>query len=108
MPRNRGRKDNNQRGIEKALGQIPGVTFHDTSGQGRGFPDLVVGYRGKTFLFEIKNEEWSIALTKDEKIWHNSWTGHVETVTNLNQILKAIGICQIRNSQSGGALGTQL
>lgn len=45
---------------------------------GDGVPDLMVGYRGKTILMEIKNPEQPPSkqkLTPDQVLWHDRWRG---------------------------------
>jgi hypothetical protein len=68
-----GRVDLTQNDAVKRLRQI-GASVTVTSQLGAGFPDLVVGFRGRTFLIEMKtgNEP----LTQAEKDWHAKWSGH--------------------------------
>jgi len=47
------RTDNTHAPIREALRQV-GATVLDTHTLGEGFPDLVVGYRHRTFLIECK------------------------------------------------------
>lgn len=56
------------------LGLFPGITVWDTHDVGGGFPDIVVGFRGKTYLFELKGDPPK--LTASEKQWHSIWKGH--------------------------------
>jgi hypothetical protein len=46
--------DSNQAAVTLALRQI-GASVAITSMVGFGFPDLVVGYRGRNFLLELKD-----------------------------------------------------
>jgi Holliday junction resolvase len=48
------RRDLNQSAIVRAL-RDAGATVVITADVGGGFPDLVVGWRGKTYLVEVKN-----------------------------------------------------
>ena len=72
--RRAGRVDLTQSDAVKRLRQI-GASVAVTSQLGGGFPDLVVGFRGRTLLVEMKtgNEP----LTQAEKDWHAKWSGHV-------------------------------
>jgi Holliday junction resolvase len=48
------RRDLNQSAIVRVL-RDAGATVVITADMGGGFPDLVVGWRGKTYLVEVKN-----------------------------------------------------
>lgn len=81
--------DDNQKELVKQLRQI-GCSVAITSMVGRGFPDIVVGYRGVNYLFEIKDENKPPSkrkLTPDELEWHNVWKGSVHVVKCFNDCL---------------------
>ena len=89
----RHRSDNNQRDIVDGLRKA-GVSVFVTSNIGIGFPDLVAGLRGKTFLLEVKNPDVSLAkraLTPDEDKFHSGWRGHVRIVHSMEEALAAVG-----------------
>jgi hypothetical protein len=69
--------DTSQKAIVDGLRQI-GASVHVTSGVGKGFPDLVVGWRGKTFLLECK--KGNDKLNQMQQDWHAVWAGHVAVV----------------------------
>lgn len=76
------RIDDNQNSIVSKLRQI-GCSVAITSAVGKGFPDIVVGYKGRNFMFEIKdgNKPPSARkLTNDERKWHDDWRGKVHVV----------------------------
>lgn len=86
--------DANQKQIVTDLRTIPGVTV------AVGHDDLLVGYRGHTFWLEIKNEKnlskktgqvRLSAVKESQQRLKESWTGHYQIVTSLNEILKEIG-----------------
>ena len=61
--------------------------------------DILVGYRGKTFWFEIKdpgktlkqNGEWKAGALKDSQIkLCNEWQGHYKVVHSFEQIVEEI------------------
>ena len=90
------RIDKNQQDIVKTLRTIPGVTVavnHD---------DILVGYRGKTSWFEIKNpdktnrngEVFRSALKPSQIKLLQEWTGHYRVVTTLDEILCDIGVTE--------------
>lgn len=71
------RTDLNQQSIVNALRQI-GALVVDTSMVGNGFPDLVVGWRGETYLIECKNGDRAPSarkLTSDQQIFLAGWAG---------------------------------
>jgi hypothetical protein len=85
--------DSNQAEIVEALRGIPGCTVAITSAVGGGFPDLLVGYRGFNFCFEIKDPTKPTAdqsLTDDQKKWHANWRGQVTTVYGVLDIINFI------------------
>jgi hypothetical protein len=87
--------DANQPDIVKALRKINGVTVelnHD---------DILVGYQGKTFWFEIKTPDCVSKKTglilesekKDsQKRLEKEWRGHYRIVSNVDEILSDIGL----------------
>lgn len=86
--RRRCRVDTNQSEIVAALRGI-GATVAPTHMVGHGFPDIVVGFRGANFLFEIKSgDRWK--LTSDEWDWHQEWSGSVDVVTSPDQAIELV------------------
>lgn len=82
--------DGNQSEIVECLREIPGVKVAITSAVGEGFGDIVVGYRGFNFMFEIKDPSKPKAdqeLTPDQKKFHSEWTGQVQKVHSLKEII---------------------
>lgn len=76
------RVDDNQKAVVKFL-RDHGVTVAVTSGMGKGFPDLVCGYKGRNILLELKdgNKQLSAqALTPEQRIWHFDWKGQIDVV----------------------------
>ncbi len=83
------RVDANQRAIVKALRAV-GATVEHLHQLGQGTPDLLVGYRQKTFILEVKTATGQ--LTEDQKLWHRIWQGlPVAVVCSAEQAFKAIG-----------------
>jgi len=83
------RVDVNQPTIVAAI-QGLGWTVQHLHTLGRGCPDIVVGARGKNYLFEIKNPEYDSKLTADEQEWHDSWTGQVAVVEMIEDVLEVV------------------
>ena len=72
------RLDANQAEIVSALRMI-GASVYDTSAVGRGFPDLVVGFRGRTLLIECKDgakRPSARKLTPEQVEFQVGWRGH--------------------------------
>jgi len=94
MPRYSAKTDTNQAAIVAALRSLPGVTVavnHD---------DILVGYQGRTYWYEIKNPDAVSKRTgkvresekKDsQKILENTWTGHYKIVSTFMEILVDFG-----------------
>lgn len=96
MSKNRysARTDKNQKDIVAALRSIPGVTVVT------GMDDILVGYKGLTYWYEIKNPDTvkknglvsESKIKKSQKRLKNEFTGHYIIVYSLDQILKDLGI----------------
>ena len=78
------RIDDNQKQIVRFLRE-KGVSVTVTSATGRGFPDLVRGYKGRNILLEPKDGAKPVSaqnLTPEQRIWHYDWKGQVAVVNN--------------------------
>jgi len=89
------RIDDNQNDIVAALRKA-GATVRVIS-QGEGIPDLLVGFRGETILFEVKdgNKPPSArTLTPAEKKFFDEWEGGlcviVKSVEDALELLEGI------------------
>jgi hypothetical protein len=94
VPKFAARVDANQPGIVAGL-RAAGCTVAPAHAVGRGFPDLVVGYRGCTYLLEVKDGDKPPSarkLTPAQVDWHGEWRGHMAVVCNLAEALDAVGI----------------
>jgi hypothetical protein len=82
--------DTNQQAIVDDLRRIPGCTVAITSAVGKGFPDLVVGYRGHNLLVELKDPTKPKAdqkLTPEQVKFHAEWSGQVLTAYSFMDVL---------------------
>lgn len=79
--------DTSQREIVRALRDI-GASVQITSMVGKGFPDLVVGWRGRSFLLECKTG--ADKLNAMQRDWHATWAGHVAIVRTPEEAQLAI------------------
>ena len=85
------RVDKNQLGtIREFERAMPDASVFDASACGEGFPDLVVGWRGKNYLFEVKNPDVRPSdrrLTEPQEAFHGSWQGQVHVVHSAAEML---------------------
>ena len=72
----RNRTDNNQADIVRDLRTI-GATVLDLSQVGFGCPDILVGFRRRNFLVEIKNPDTYGKLSDDQNEFHDAWRGEI-------------------------------
>jgi hypothetical protein len=85
------RVDNNQPEIVRQLREIGATVDPCYSQIGSGRPDIIVGYHGINFLFEIKDPAQPPSkrrLTPEEGIWHAEWTGQVAVIETVDDALK--------------------
>ena len=88
--RNTPRKvDANQAEIVDALKSI-GCLIADMSAVGRGFPDLLVSFRGKLLLLEVKNPKARGKLNKLQQEWHEQWRGQAAVVYSIEEALQVV------------------
>lgn len=87
--------DANQEKVVEALRAV-GASVQTLAAIGKGVPDLLVGYQGKTFLFEIKDGSKSPSerrLTEDQLKWHGAWRGGpLAVVDGPDAALRMLGI----------------
>lgn len=88
----RGKVDRNQPAIVRAL-RNAGATVQSLAEIGGGCPDLLVGFRGKNFVMEVKDGDAKPSqrrLTDDEVKWHVNWNGDVRVVTCVEEAVIAL------------------
>jgi hypothetical protein len=81
--------DSNHAEIVRELKQLPGISVYSTA-QLKKFCDIIVGFRNKNYLFEIKVDSKK-KLTEGESLFQQNWMGQVNTVTCVEEILEIIG-----------------
>lgn len=84
--------DANQAEIVRALRAI-GASVAITSALGDGFPDLVVGFRGKNFLVELKDGRKPPSarkLTEAEECFSERWRGQIAIINNIEEAIKLL------------------
>lgn len=86
------RVDRNQKFIVQALRKIGATVWH-THEAGKGAPDIVVGFRRRNYLFEIKDPEKPPSkrrLTEDERCFHYGWQGQVDVIHSFEEALEVM------------------
>ena len=89
MRRRAARVDENQGDIVDALRAI-GCSVAPTSTAGDGFPDLVVGDRGRNYLIEIKDGDKPPSrrvLTQDQIDFHSTWHGQICVICTVAEAI---------------------
>ena len=87
------RTDRNHSEIINAIRKIPNISVFSTHEVGKGFPDIVIGYKGINYLIEIKdgNKPPSARkLTDAELQFHSNWKGQIKIVNNLDEVLNLL------------------
>lgn len=82
--------DANQPAIIAALRQI-GASVQPLHSVGQGCPDLLVGYRGRNILIEVKDggrPPSERRLTADQVDWHAGWRGAVTVVNSTEEAVR--------------------
>ena len=78
--------DDNQAEIVAALRRLD-ATVQPLHAVGEGCPDLLVGWRGRNILLEVKDGNKSLSrqqLTEDQQKWHRTWCGQVCVVRSID------------------------
>ena len=79
--------DSNQADIVLALKKI-GCSVFDASLFGGGFPDLVVGRGGMTWLMEVKQGKGQ--LNAKQTAFHSKWCGHIAVVRTPMEAINVV------------------
>lgn len=82
------RADPNQKDIVQALRDVGASVIH-LHMVGRGCPDILVGFRGRNTLMEIKTEKGK--LNKRQRSFFDEWRGECWVVRTVDSALEAIG-----------------
>lgn len=86
--RKRGRVDVGQAGIVYVLRRV-GASVTSLSNVGGGCPDLLVGFRGRTYALEVKSPKGK--RTDAQILWWADFKGAGGVVHSETEALKAIG-----------------
>lgn len=77
--------DINQGAIVAGLRRM-GASVQTLHRVGDGCPDLLVGFRGRNYLFEVKRNA-KAQLTPMEKDWHRCWWGQRDVVYSVDDAM---------------------
>jgi hypothetical protein len=86
--------DGNQKRIVDQLRKL-NISVQHLHTIGQGCPDLLLGFRNRNFLIELKDESKPPSakkLTDDEQEFFNEWNGQVSKCETLDEILKVVGL----------------
>lgn len=87
------RVDTNHAEVADALRAI-GCTVESLAAKGQGVPDLLIGYRGRTILLEVKDGRRPPSerrLTEDQIKWHGAWRGGpLAVVCDVESAIRAV------------------
>ena len=87
--------DANQEQVVDTL-RAAGATVQTLATVGKGVPDLLVGYQGKTLLLEVKDGRKPPSarrLTEDQLKWHGAWRGGpLAVVDGPDAALRMLGV----------------
>lgn len=87
--------DANQEQVVLALRAV-GASVQTLAAVGKGVPDLLVGFQGKTLLLEVKDGRKPPSarrLTEDQLKWHGAWRGGpLAVVDGPDAALRMLGV----------------
>jgi hypothetical protein len=72
---------------------MPEATVFDASGAGRGFSDLVIGWKGQNYLIEVKDPDKAPSrrkLTPAQEKFHLQWQGQIDICHSAAEICAVI------------------
>jgi hypothetical protein len=85
--------DANHKRIIDSCRKIPQLSVFSTHTIGKGFPDIVIGYKGINYLIEIKDGDKpksQTKLTEDEITFHKKWNGQICIVYSFQDIINIL------------------
>ena len=89
MPRYAAKIDANQPDLVRQIRGLGASVLH-THTLGCGAQDIVVGFRGINYLFEIKDPnkpQSARKLTPDEEKFHMSWRGSIYIIETIDDVV---------------------
>ena len=83
-PKYAAKSDANQQTIMNELRQL-GVSVRSIHRHGEGIPDILCGWQGRTFIFEVKVPGKRDDLTSAEVAFQENWRGQCDVVTTTEE-----------------------
>jgi len=80
--------DLNQPEIVEGL-RAMGASVTSLAPIGAGCPDLLVGWKGRNLLMEVKQEQET--FTAPQKLWHKHWQGSAHVVRSIAEAIQVLG-----------------
>ncbi len=77
-----------QKEVVNALRKI-GASVTILSAVGKGFPDLIVGFRKVNFLIEVKSKK-TATLTSDQVEFFKTWSGQVAVIYSAEEAINLV------------------
>jgi len=87
------RTDANQKEIVAELRKIGGVSVQDIHEVGHGCGDILVGWRGLNYIFEIKTP--SGRMNKLEREWWLNWGGQYAVIRSAEEALNIMELADV-------------
>ena len=78
------RSDANQQQITDELRQL-GVSVRSIHRLGEGLPDLLCGFHGRNYIFEVKQPGKEDTLTPAEVAFQDRWRGQTDVITTAEE-----------------------
>ena len=83
------KSDHNAREIVEALRKIGAVVWFIEAAYGRaGLPDLLVGYKGRTYLLEVKMRKGRVS--DEQRKFFETWPGGTAAI--VHDVDEALGV----------------
>lgn len=92
MTRRAARVDANHAEIVRALRQV-GASVQSLARQGDDCPDILVGFRKKNYVWEIKTAKGK--LKPGQQRWLDLWCGEAQVVRSVDEAFQILGIAAI-------------
>jgi Holliday junction resolvase len=90
MTRRASKVDANQTAVVSAL-EAAGASVQSLAPIGKGCPDILAAFRGRMWLFEIKNRAGKNTVNEAQRKWHAAWKADVHVVHDPDEALRLIG-----------------
>lgn len=94
--RRSGKRDHNHSAIVQAF-RAMGASVLDLGSVGSGCPDILIGWRGKNFLVEIKDGDKVLSkqkLTPQQGPWISKWAGQVIVANSIEDAMTKVATAE--------------